>query len=253
MNVPQPSGITTSETSVAGRFSSLQKLGWDHRPNRRNDYPVRRWLNGTVDIASAPPEGLSLSARTEREEKWPSKRHLELYEVYRAYVKHESTLIHNRLNWNFTIQGFLFAAYSFSVQKIADVKGNLLIRADMGTPQTLQSTALASIRDLKLVNFIICAVGFLVSMFVYCGIWAARTAIDEVEARWHEENPDYRPESPENKKRKKPKTHGPHLPGLLGGGSPTAHLWGGLAPPILCTVFMMAWAVLFFYGVFSNR
>src|SRR5580658_5975181 len=48
----------------------------------------------------------------------PIKGHIELYSVFRDYLKHEDDLINNRLNWNFTIQGFLFTAYTFTLQKL---------------------------------------------------------------------------------------------------------------------------------------
>lgn len=56
----------------------------------------------------------------------PSEQDLRVYATYRAYVQHEDDLTNNRLNWNFTIQGFLFAAYSFSLQKIAEVRADML-------------------------------------------------------------------------------------------------------------------------------
>lgn len=52
--------------------------------------------------------------------------HRDLYRMFRAYVEHEDGLTNQRLSWNFTIQGFLFAAYTLSSNKIADVKPGLL-------------------------------------------------------------------------------------------------------------------------------
>ena len=52
--------------------------------------------------------------------------HHEHYAIFRDYLKHEDNLINNRLNWNFTIQGFLFASYTFTIQKIAEIKSDLL-------------------------------------------------------------------------------------------------------------------------------
>jgi hypothetical protein len=56
----------------------------------------------------------------------PDREMLDLYSTYGLYLAEEGRLIDNRLTSNLTIQGFLFAAYSFSLQKIVDVKVNLL-------------------------------------------------------------------------------------------------------------------------------
>jgi hypothetical protein len=61
-----------------------------------------------------------------------------IYELFRDYVKHQDSLINNRLSWLLTIHGFLYATYGFTIQKklevaqhIADVtqenRGNISI------------------------------------------------------------------------------------------------------------------------------
>src|ERR1051325_2213045 len=44
------------------------------------------------------------------------------YKIFRDYIEHEDGLIDKRLLWNINIQGFLFATYGFSVQKLAEVQ-----------------------------------------------------------------------------------------------------------------------------------
>src|SRR5262249_24622108 len=100
---------------------------------------VDRWARGSVEIGPA-----ERSAYSEIE------RHLKLYSAFRDYVKHEDDLTNNRLNWNFTIQGFLFAAYSFSVQKIVEVRGTLFTKGSVSTE--LPKGVLTGIRDLQVVN-----------------------------------------------------------------------------------------------------
>lgn len=46
----------------------------------------------------------------------------EHFAIFRKYIDHEDQLIHERLLWNITIQGFLFAAYGFAVTKLAEIQ-----------------------------------------------------------------------------------------------------------------------------------
>lgn len=66
--------------------------------------------------------------------------HVRLYEVYRGYVEHEDDLINQRLSWNFSIQGLLFAAYAFAFQKSAElwkaVSDSALITTTISTVST---------------------------------------------------------------------------------------------------------------------
>ena len=41
---------------------------------------------------------------------------IDLYNIYREYIKHENTLINNRISWLTTIQGFLFAAFGLIIK-----------------------------------------------------------------------------------------------------------------------------------------
>lgn len=123
---------------------------------------------------------------------------------------------------------------------MADVR-IALAPTEPGFPQTI---ALLSIRELQEVMAIIGLIGLAVSVFVWIGVKAAQGALRELEAKWLSDHKEYRSTSP-------PKTHGPQLPGLIGGGSPQAHNSGHLAPIALPVSFASAWTILLillFYG-----
>ena len=46
----------------------------------------------------------------------------EHFKIFRDYMQHEDNLINQRVSWNSTIQGFLFATYGLSQQKLPDPK-----------------------------------------------------------------------------------------------------------------------------------
>jgi hypothetical protein len=49
---------------------------------------------------------------------------IEIYELFRSYVKHEDTLIDHRTTWLIYIQSFLLATFGFSYQKKFEVYAN---------------------------------------------------------------------------------------------------------------------------------
>src|SRR5437879_8379854 len=53
----------------------------------------------------------------------------DLYRIFRTYVEHEDDLINQRQTWNLTIQGFLFASYAFSLQKLVEAESRAVIDA----------------------------------------------------------------------------------------------------------------------------
>ncbi len=161
--------------------------------------------------------------------------HLKLYQIFRDYVKHEDTLINNRLSWNLTIQGLLFAAYFVVVQKVDDVKDTL---AAKGLPELAELQHFRGF--LRFVAYLLGGLGFVVSAFVFAGVFAAYLGIEEVQRKWHKENQEY------EKCPGKRDTHGTLLPGLIGGGNPLAHFLGSRAPFAISVVFVLVWAVLLF-------
>src|SRR5437763_1604980 len=53
----------------------------------------------------------------------------DLYRIFRSYIAHEDDLINQRQTWNLTIQGFLFAAYAFSLQKLVEAESRAILDA----------------------------------------------------------------------------------------------------------------------------
>jgi hypothetical protein len=164
--------------------------------------------------------------------------HRELYSIFRNQIMHEAGLINQRLSWNLSIQGFLFTAYTFTLQKIAELKVQLVTHlsspVDIGT-----FSSFSGIHDLRLSLVVIAAVGALVSISVYVSVVAARRAQIEVNSKWTDDHKEYRP-GPDKKH-----SHGHHLPGLVGGGHWRTFplgLWASLGLPL---VFIIAWPILF--------
>lgn len=198
----------------------------------------------------------------------PILRSEEAFSIYRDYLKHEDDLINNRLSWNFTIQGFLFAAYSFALEKIADIREGLLSTA-IDTRRVQASNVLHSISDLQIFLLVLTVVGMGVSFFVYVSVRAARYAIQELEVRWRSIDPDndQAQESVRLSSLFSPsflirvwrndafiKTHGanpPGLPGLVGGGHPLANFFGFHAPNGLPLLFIGVWLFLMIDGLFD--
>ena len=193
----------------------------------------------------------------------PAKQRIELYCVFRDYLEHEDGLINNRLNWNFTIQGFLFAAYSFSLQKIADVRIALL-------QQTVDPNRIAPLHvfhtmfDLQFLVATLALAGAIVSALVYVSVRAARIAIHEVQDQWFEIERSGKPTDFDwwawlrveffNTKEKDTsvRTHGkepPFLPGLIGGGHQGADWLGFHAPTWLPLSITFIWVALFIDAV----
>jgi len=174
--------------------------------------------------------------------------HLKLYSAYRDYLKHEDDLINNRLSWNFTIQGFLFAAYTFTLQKASELKGSLLLQLKPLSPGLLSKDLFNShtlgLRELHVAMIILALVGLFVSGCVYLSVSAARIAIGELERRWRELHQEY------GKSGTNENTHGPHLPGLVGGGDHRAHALGFHAPTALPIGIVAAWVLLLVFTYF---
>lgn len=232
-----------------------------------NEAKAREMLRARLDISNAvravadhldPTDDLASRNRLHiKDDPGPAREHLELYNLFRDYLKHEDDLINNRLNWNFTIQGFLFAAYSLSLHKIADIKLALL-------QNTIETSRLAYVHlfhtlfDLHLLLTALALAGINVSGFVYLSVRAARIAIHELESRWFEIDPTGKPTESFawwswlrvevlRKEDKSFRTHGknpPGLPGLIGGGHQGANWLGFHAPSGLPLSIVGIWVLL---------
>ena len=163
--------------------------------------------------------------------------HLQLYGAFRDYVQHEDSLTNNRLNWNFTIQGFLFFSWVYCLQKLADLKVALVnLGLKQGDPNYVALNNFA--HDTHKAMLIIGCLGFSISTSIFLGAFGAQRAIGKIEKKWLSQNPEYKP------KPGKSDTNGPDLPGLIGGGSPLAHWLGFGAPIAIPVVFVVAWFFL---------
>jgi hypothetical protein len=155
------------------------------------------------------------------------------YSLFRDYVKHEDDLVRHRLNWNLNIQGFLFATYGFSIQKMVEIKANLL----NSRPPLIVIESDKSWVALRVLVKTLPVVGFGVSLLVLLGVGAAKIAIDKLHDDWEDcENRRYKEESPK-------------LPKMTGAGVRTAHYLGFYAPLMIPVVFMGAWAYIFAFLV----
>src|ERR1700722_1658046 len=115
----------------------------------------------------------------------------DLYKTYRHYIEHEDSLINNRLSWNFAIQGFLFAAFSFSAQKMAEVNAKILSELKPSSVEVEYLVAISGVGQLHLLLIVLALVGLFVSALVYVSVGAARIAIANIEDKWLTVNEDY--------------------------------------------------------------
>src|SRR5580658_8096117 len=100
--------------------------------------------------------------------------HLQLYSIFRDYIKHEDDLINQRLSWFLTLQGFFFAAYALALQK--SVESWTTLSSSTGTFTATDSVA-TSLMDVYRFSMTLAAVGFCVSVVVFLGVHAASTAL----------------------------------------------------------------------------
>jgi hypothetical protein len=144
------------------------------------------------------------------------------YKIFRDYAEHEDGLVNNRLMWNITIQGFLFATHGLSVQKLAEVQ------ASQGGAESIGGIGVFALRGLLI---ILPVLGGVVSYYSWRGVRAAQKAISRLEDTWATIA------QPPN---------GPRLPGLTGGGDKSNHTEGFLAPKVFPWIFVVAWGLLLF-------
>ena len=179
--------------------------------------PIQHLQVGAASLNPPPPQGPNV----------------DLYSVFREYIKHEDDLINNRLSWNLTIQGFLFGAYYFSLQKIADIKIGMS-QNTIDNPRLVVNNLLHTIHDLKLFLVVVALVGAGVSLATYASVWAARAAIQNLNTLWAPKKELYRP----------PNVAAEDLPALVGGGLRIAYIVGFLAATVMPVVCFIAWCFL---------
>jgi hypothetical protein len=137
----------------------------------------------------------------------PDDRRYKRFELLRDYLKHEDNLVDHRIKWNLTIQGFLFTAFGFSLQK-AD---NPLLQ--------------------ELASLLIPIAGSIISLCATCGIFAAHLSLKSLARHWEPKN-----DAPANK--------GDWLPTLGGGGASTALIVGLVASFGPAMLIAAIWGVI---------
>ena len=170
----------------------------------------------------------------------PSSGHDDLhrhqhFKLYRDYLEHEDFLIDKRLLWNLSIQGFLFATYGLSVQKLAEVQSH----------QPTAGNEILGAWALHALLFALPALGVVISFLSWQGVHAARTAIKRLDDEWKAIENDYQAAH----KAAKPHQPLPQLPNITGGGAPLAHDWGLRAPLFYPWAFIVVWGALFLFNV----
>ncbi len=181
------------------------------------------------------------------------------YKIFRDYIEHEDGLIDKRLLWNINIQGFLFATYGFSVQKLAEVQGHRLAE-------------LSGAKALYWLIFLLPLLGIGISVYSLKGVDAAQNAIRKLKDDWEAAEKQHTEGEP------RILYELPKLPGIIGGGDAgtascqantqgiagrppflkkwleslrprkyphDAHTEGFRAPQMFPKIFITAWVALF--------
>jgi hypothetical protein len=140
---------------------------------------------------------------------------LQLFQIYRDYVKHEDGLINFRVTWFIATQAAIFAAYGFLVHDTLK-RGPFLALAD-GQPVTPLFAAV----------MLLCTLGGLSSVTSFFSIHAALIATRTVHRRWR----DHVLRGVERE----------WLPDIVGGGNALAPWFGWLSARTLPAVSLAVW------------
>ena len=135
----------------------------------------------------------------------------EHFKIFRDYMQHEDNLINQRVSWNSTIQGFLFATYGLSQQKLPDPKPGP-----------------GALHNLETLVRTIPWFGFGLSILVFLAVLAATLAHRRLADDWRVRvSPCY----PDKQ----------YLPDIAAGGVKAAG-WLGFGAPVLIPIFFaVAW------------
>lgn len=140
----------------------------------------------------------------------------ERYEIHRDYIKHEDSLINNRLTWLLVVQGLIFSAYS----GLTTTMVNIYAGCDKNCLTNLDSQLSSIQRLLSTLAW----VGLLVGIAGLFGIIAAMATIDKLSSV----------------------SFPADFPNLTGGGNRTAKLFGRLTPLAIPLIIIGAWLFLAF-------
>jgi hypothetical protein len=149
---------------------------------------------------------------------------LQHFTTFREYRVREHELLNHRITWNLAIQGFLFATYGFSLQKLAEVQANAV-----GEGATIAQAVnqLQGISQLSVLLRTIPWLGMFMSIFVLLAVLGAKLSLEQLGEDWKKIEFKY-PEEP-------------FLPSPAGGGVPMAVRLGFYAPLAIPAIFVAAW------------
>jgi hypothetical protein len=177
------------------------------------------------------------------------------YSKFREYVQHEDNLINNRMTWMLAIQGFLYAAYGFSVQKKLEVAA--FMRAEdrlyvedssfgsREVPLTLQDLADTMV-ELQVFVVSMALVGIVISACVLLSIHAAIRASDHVDALFRRE---FGQAAGQGYVELRGGTEMVRFPGLTGGGQERNVVLGFIAAHGIPVAVIASWLAAIYYAL----
>jgi hypothetical protein len=137
-----------------------------------------------------------------------------IYNIYRDYIKHEDELINRRLLSNIILQGFLFAAFGFSIEFLR------------------RSTVDGLPANLRFLPFVFPLVGCAVGVLALMSIVAAQEAIDGLKKDWEHIALAIDPRILVR------------LPGLTGAGQKRSNSLGKMPQVGIACVIIIAWVAV---------
>ena len=157
------------------------------------------------------------------------RRIVELFEIYRDYMKHEDNLINFRVTWFMALQAAMFAAYGFLAQDVfrsgAFKYGDGLFPLMHGLQPFRPSPWLA-------VVVLLCVFGMMSSVISLFSVRAASRAMKALSRRWRDtvlQGREYEP-----------------LPDVMGAGDRRAVVLGWLFAHALPVASLMVWCAIVF-------
>jgi hypothetical protein len=165
---------------------------------------------------------------------------IEMYELFRSYVKHEDTLIDHRTTWLIYIQSFLLATFGFSYQKKFEVYANAcsgrnatdLVKAGCNAADQLRQTMGKLPHQYNVFLLVMCIVGVGVSIASWVSIRAAVSALSSLDEKWEKNAFD-----------EAERAQLAFLPFITGGAHPRAAWLGKLLPQLLPAFFTILWVL----------
>jgi predicted nuclease of predicted toxin-antitoxin system len=163
------------------------------------------------------------------DKKYEEELTIKRYEILRDYIKHEDSLINNRLTWLLVAQGLIFSAFSSLFKPISDLlktSTDLHENVDLAIISEIEINS--QIAQLKTIQCILSVLGLSISIVSFFTIWAAVLAIRELENSTLEKNI---------------KSSNTLLPDITAGRSSLARRYqlGKIAPFGIPIIIMLGW------------